>query len=207
MDALGRWSLTALAAITTLGWSIAGCTLARATYICPEQADAYELALADTQGRFQEVSEAKIASGACGDLPNATYIRTLYVYKDDKGVESRVIELCAWGTTVYSIITKLPRGVWEVTWREEYSKLPVEVLQWYKHAELTPEAQKRFGWKNCCDHAYLVENAGIDPAILAAALNRTEQFVRMRQRKLGLRKCVSRVNKGARHEVHRGNAF
>lgn len=38
--------------------------------------------------------------------------------------------------------------------------------------------------------AYLIANAGIDPAILAADLAITETFVRTRQRKLGLRKCT-----------------
>ena len=28
---------------------------------------------------------------------------------------------------------------------------------WYKNAELTPQAQKRFAFKTCCDHADVVK--------------------------------------------------
>lgn len=42
-------------------------------------------------------------------------------------------------------------------WKPEYSKLPPEVQKWYREAELTPEAQKRIGYKGCCEHADVVE--------------------------------------------------
>lgn len=37
--------------------------------------------------------------------------------------------------------------------------------------------------------AAIREACGVDPAIIAATLDISERFVRMRQRKLGLRKC------------------
>ena len=130
---------------------------AHAANVCPEQADIYELALADTQGTLQEAATAKIKSGACADLPSADYFRTLSVYKDKEGVESRVVVVLVWGKEAYALGTTLPSFLYEVTWRDEYSKLPPEVLQWYKNATLTPEAEKRFGWHNCCDHADVVK--------------------------------------------------
>lgn len=37
---------------------------------------------------------------------------------------------------------------------------------------------------------FLIENPSVDPALLAEELQLSENFIRMRQRKLGLRKCV-----------------
>lgn len=39
------------------------------------------------------------------------------------------------------------------TWKPEYANASPEVRDWYRNAELTPEAQKRFMFKKCCDHA------------------------------------------------------
>lgn len=41
------------------------------------------------------------------------------------------------------------------------------------------------------------ENWGVDPAMLADELGLSERFVRMYQRKMGLRKCTSSPRKGA----------
>lgn len=41
----------------------------------------------------------------------------------------------------------------QATWKPEYASAAPEVREWYRNAELTPEAQKRFGWIKCCDHA------------------------------------------------------
>lgn len=38
-------------------------------------------------------------------------------------------------------------------WKPEYAQASPEVQAWYRNAELTPEAQKRFPFKKCCDHA------------------------------------------------------
>lgn len=43
------------------------------------------------------------------------------------------------------------------TWKPEYAQADQAVQDWYKNAELTPEAQKRFGFKGCCDHADVVK--------------------------------------------------
>lgn len=36
------------------------------------------------------------------------------------------------------------------TWKPEYASAPQEVQDWYRNAELTPEAQKRFFFVKCC---------------------------------------------------------
>jgi len=41
----------------------------------------------------------------------------------------------------------------QATWKPEYAQLPQEVQDWYRSAELTLSAQKRFPYKKCCDHA------------------------------------------------------
>ena len=42
-------------------------------------------------------------------------------------------------------------------WKPEYASSPAEVQQWYRDAELTDAARKRFPYKKCCDHADVVE--------------------------------------------------
>lgn len=42
------------------------------------------------------------------------------------------------------------------TWKPEYAAAPQEIQDWYRAAELTPAAQKRFPWKSCCAHADVV---------------------------------------------------
>lgn len=41
-------------------------------------------------------------------------------------------------------------------WQPQYADAAPEVRDWYRNAELTPEAQARFGFKGCCDHADVV---------------------------------------------------
>lgn len=38
-------------------------------------------------------------------------------------------------------------------WKPEYAQASPEVREWYRQAELTEEARKRFRWVKCCDHA------------------------------------------------------
>jgi len=42
------------------------------------------------------------------------------------------------------------------TWKPQYAQAAPEVRDWYEHAELTPEAQKRFPFKSCCKHSDVV---------------------------------------------------
>lgn len=42
------------------------------------------------------------------------------------------------------------------TWKPEYAQASPLVQDWYRNAELTAEAQKRFPFKKCCDHADVV---------------------------------------------------
>lgn len=41
----------------------------------------------------------------------------------------------------------------QAEWKPEYANASPEVQAWYRNAELTPEAQKRFPFQKCCDHA------------------------------------------------------
>ncbi len=43
------------------------------------------------------------------------------------------------------------------TWKPEYASQPIEVQQWYRNAELTDAAQRRFPFKKCCDHSDVVK--------------------------------------------------
>ncbi len=38
-------------------------------------------------------------------------------------------------------------------WVPEYAQAPQWVQDWYRNAQLTDAAQKRFPFKNCCDHS------------------------------------------------------
>ncbi len=44
----------------------------------------------------------------------------------------------------------------QAEWKPEYANAPQAVRDWYKNAELTFEARKRFAFKNCCEHADVV---------------------------------------------------
>lgn len=44
----------------------------------------------------------------------------------------------------------------EARWKPEYASNPPEVQDWYRNAELTEAAQRRFPFKKCCDHADVV---------------------------------------------------
>lgn len=43
------------------------------------------------------------------------------------------------------------------TWKPEYANAPQEVQDWYRSAQLTEPAQKRFGFKSCCAHSDVVK--------------------------------------------------
>jgi len=45
----------------------------------------------------------------------------------------------------------------QATWKPEYAAQPQWIQDWYRAAELTPEARKRFPYKKCCDHADVVQ--------------------------------------------------
>jgi hypothetical protein len=45
----------------------------------------------------------------------------------------------------------------QARWKPEYASQPQDVLDWYRNAELTPKAQMRFAFKNCCEHADVVK--------------------------------------------------
>jgi hypothetical protein len=45
----------------------------------------------------------------------------------------------------------------EARWKSEYANVPQAVRDWYQTAHLTPKAQMRFAFKNCCEHADVVK--------------------------------------------------
>jgi hypothetical protein len=45
----------------------------------------------------------------------------------------------------------------DATWKPEYANAPQEVQDWYRSAQLTDAAQKRFGFKSCCAHSDVVK--------------------------------------------------
>jgi hypothetical protein len=45
------------------------------------------------------------------------------------------------------------------TWKPEYANAAPEVQQWYRDAELTDAAQRRFGFKSCCAHSDVVKTS------------------------------------------------
>jgi hypothetical protein len=42
-------------------------------------------------------------------------------------------------------------------WKAEYASQPPEVQQWYRNAEITPAARRRFPFKKCCENADVVK--------------------------------------------------
>ena len=42
-------------------------------------------------------------------------------------------------------------------WRPEYAELPQATREWFRTRTLTPAAQARFNFSNCCDHADVVD--------------------------------------------------
>ncbi len=42
-------------------------------------------------------------------------------------------------------------------WKPEYASSPPEVQDWYRKAELTRLAQRRFAFKSCCEHSDVVK--------------------------------------------------
>ena len=45
------------------------------------------------------------------------------------------------------------------TWKPEYANYPLEVQEWYRNAELTEAAQRRFKFKSCCAHSDVVKTS------------------------------------------------
>jgi hypothetical protein len=43
------------------------------------------------------------------------------------------------------------------TWKPEYANAAPEVQEWYRNAQLTDAAQRRFGFKSCCAHSDVVK--------------------------------------------------
>jgi hypothetical protein len=59
---------------------------------------------------------------------------------------------------VLLIFMNLARNA-HATWKPEYANAPPEVQNWYRAAQLTEAAQKRFGFKSCCAHSDVVKTS------------------------------------------------
>jgi len=71
-------------------------------------------------------------------------------HKGSAAVSSLLFAAAALGTIGLS-------GDAHATWKPEYANAPPEVQQWYRNAQLTEAAQKRFGFKSCCAHSDVVK--------------------------------------------------
>ena len=60
-------------------------------------------------------------------------------------------------TALFCLLAFAPARV-IATWKPEYADADPAVQDWYRNAELTPQAQKRFAFKGCCDHADVVRS-------------------------------------------------
>jgi hypothetical protein len=47
----------------------------------------------------------------------------------------------------------------QATWKPEYANAAPEVQEWYRNAQLTDAAERRFGFKSCCAHSDVVKTA------------------------------------------------
>ncbi|MBI4275246.1 MAG: hypothetical protein HY659_11165 [Rhizobiales bacterium] len=48
-------------------------------------------------------------------------------------------------------------GTADARWKPEYANAPQAVQDWYRNAQLTLQAQRRFPFKNCCENADVVK--------------------------------------------------
>jgi hypothetical protein len=48
-------------------------------------------------------------------------------------------------------------GTADARWKPEYASAPQAVQDWYKNAELTAQARRRFAFEKCCEHADVVK--------------------------------------------------
>ena len=48
-------------------------------------------------------------------------------------------------------------GAADARWKPEYANAPQAVQDWYRNAELTPQARFRFAFTKCCEHADVVK--------------------------------------------------
>jgi hypothetical protein len=60
--------------------------------------------------------------------------------------------LCVAALSACILITQV-----DARWKPEYAVAPQTVQDWYRNAQLTPKAQMRFPFKNCCEHADVVK--------------------------------------------------
>ena len=58
---------------------------------------------------------------------------------------------------IFFVVVVATANTARATWKPEYASQPQEVQDWYRNQELTPAAQKRFPFKNCCDHSDVVQ--------------------------------------------------
>jgi hypothetical protein len=97
---------------------------AKASPVCHEKADVYELALADMQGTGNDIWTQKVSAGDCAHIKQAKYLGTpLWTYDADK--LSRTVEYMLWGKSVYGPITTLPPGVWLIQHEGHAQDLPL----------------------------------------------------------------------------------
>ncbi len=72
-----------------------------------------------------------------------------------RGIVVLVGALLALGFVIWSAKSRA-RDLTPVTWKPQYAQADPAVRAWYEHAQLTPEAALRLGFKSCCAHSDVV---------------------------------------------------
>jgi hypothetical protein len=70
---------------------------------------------------------------------------------------SSLIAACALTAGIISAVSTADPA--HATWKPEYANAALEVQEWYRNAQLTDAAQRRFGFKSCCAHSDVVKTA------------------------------------------------
>lgn len=76
---------------------------------------------------------------------------------ESSGASSRTTLLSALSLAVVTSGLTVAVDKAHATWKPEYANAPQEVKDWYRNAQLTEAAQKRFGFKSCCAHSDVVK--------------------------------------------------
>jgi hypothetical protein len=121
---------------------------------CLKEADITEMALLDHSN--DKLWAKKIAEGKCGEAQVPFYfsklLATAYVRQTPTFILEMKLKLKDW-PMVYGYARFKPSGLTEATYKPEYENQPASVREWYRNAELTEAAKKRFQFKRCCDHS------------------------------------------------------
>lgn len=75
-------------------------------------------------------------------------------YRNDRDVADPRLVWLACVLAAIVLVVSVVRS--PAAWKPEYANSSPETRQWYRDAQLTDEAKKRFQFTHCCDHADVV---------------------------------------------------